>query len=441
MSALGPGEGRSSGLRSVCNLDGLAAVLEAVVERCDAQDEEVRLLGSACRRVSEEQAALARGTVAGVDRVAAELARTRGGLKLELAPESESDLEFASDVTVGRVLGWQVAQLRRLRSALASRASAEDLARVDAGASRRVEALQKQVRLERASVDEMERLRGAQGTVVQQLEAVQLLLGSKLDKTELARVADVAERVRGFKTFHDDLQRRFDEGQTRMGLLAAEGEASARRIAALEAKLEQQGSSAGADVERLAALVVRLQAQVDACAGADAVALLGDQLRNVQQSVRRNRVACEAAERRRSEEADGDAVRASAARLESLEERLAALGVALQGALGRKAEATDVSGLASRTQAAEAQCELLEQKSELALRFIEWFSRKGEAFESNFSIIEENLNKLTRQSLPRVQSRKPLQPTTRLNRVAAAISAIKQAHDGQEKPPPYVAHQ
>ena len=39
-------------------------------------------------------------------------------------------------------------------------------------------------------------------------------------------------------------------------------------------------------------------------------------------------------------------------------------------------------------------CELLGRKTDVALRFVEWFSAKGEAFEHNASAVERHLNAL-----------------------------------------------
>ena len=68
--------------------------------------------------------------------------------------------------------------------------------------------------------------------------------------------------------------------------------------------------------------------------------------------------------------------------------------------INRKAEEVDLDRVGEQLGALEDRCATMQQHVGVAVRFVEWFSERGSAYEQNFHAVERQLSELARTSAP-----------------------------------------
>jgi hypothetical protein len=258
---------------------------------------------------------------------------------------------------------------------------------------------------ERASADAMHELQHVAEAMQSQVTALQGVLATKVDRAEMLGLKQVAAELSSFQGFksaatHDirELGAKADDHRAAIGrsndMLAklsgvlqelaarvetkADGEALGRTDAGLADVRVALASKASADEAR----------RLDAAAAAAAARL--DQLEQGAVAAART-----AADDRRAAEARVVAAAASVrGEFSGVADALRADLAALRDEVDARAyvtslEATDegVAGLRTAT-------DLLGRKVEVALRFVDWYSQKGESYEANAASLERQMNAL-----------------------------------------------
>ena len=317
------------------------------------------------------------------------------------------------DGSVGRLAARNTEELARVRLQLQASAGVDELRGVRSEAAAALGGLAQELRGTLAHQAVVESVEASVGTMREQVGALQALVACKVDNADIASLRATAAKIETHQDFHarvsDDIATL--QGQHRdLGATVAAGDAAAQRTrAALRGVKEEAGTKADRD----------------------AVAALGAAMRVVQRKL----AAAATRERADALAAGQDAVRAS---LADAHGRLDAAVAAREAEVGRldalvagKADAAQLRGkvgvdeseaemgrlrgdhggrldrlgaAAERHAAGQAE---LKREVGVALRFVEWFSDRGEAFEHNFGVVERELSVLAKRSDPRGGHRQP----------------------------------
>lgn len=274
-----------------------------------------------------------------------------------------------------------------------------------AGVRGEVQGVASQLATDLASKEVVMKLREAQDVAQQQVHALTGMMACKMDKVDMVRLDAAATAVRDFAQFRDAVtdtttRLKMETSALRSGLeeqvdsltrMSAVAEATK---AALRTKAEKSTTDR---LDRdMHALLQSLQGRVD-------VASFGTLVRTAERltmdvQTLQEAVAAEASSRVTLQEQLTSELRTKAAATEvATKAELAAEHQAvstLEAAVATKGSAEGVAtALARIDDLAKAHIDT-QSKVGIALRFVDWYSRKGEAFQTVADVVEQHMDKL-----------------------------------------------
>lgn len=350
--------------------------------------------------------------------------------ELSMVPKSQVSMDDRDSRYVGRVLSWLLSHVSDLTTMSECKANLHQMKEMNDRINFRMTELRDKICIERASNEALDAVRDSVVVVIKQIGLINQTLSSKLDKVDLTYVENISKRVKDFGTMRDDLCTRLSVLETESKNTRKQNEDQENRIRVLENENETlkqrlRNVAQVSDVNNLACCVVELQNSVDKASTTEQVALLDDQIHNLksQLAVKLERVndlisttskACEKIQQQVDSKADKEYC--STLTPSSYTEQLYAV---TRKELRNKANKSDMLEIDAWATIAKSQHISLERKLDLALRFIDWFSSRGEQYEHNYNIIEKNLADISVKSV----EGKPLQ--SRFNSAASRIASIR----------------
>ncbi|KAG7388583.1 hypothetical protein PHYBOEH_007793 [Phytophthora boehmeriae] len=315
-------------------------------------------------------------------------------------------------------------QLTAIERQLGTKADRQELQDVDIVAKTSLEHLGENLRNELASLPLVQCLQTEQSELHERLETVDRRLGAKMDKAESARLDGVLVQIHGFRPMVMELSAQVAKVQTQQqdlerSVARIDSESVSHR-SALE-RLQQHGDDLHEMVEdiedrhhgamvpqyqRLDRQVAQLQRSLDelqtaATTSEATLRTLSAKLQSsagafttqLQQQYRHfERALAEKAPRLEVKAEFFDVNRQIAAKVSNEEHRSLSLSV----------------------DALQSQCEKLLHHVKLSTRFVDWFARRGEAYEHNLELVETQLGRLAMTSHP--QDREPFGERVRFPR-------------------------
>mmetsp|Transcript_12461 Transcript_12461/g.23127 ORF Transcript_12461/g.23127 Transcript_12461/m.23127 type:complete len:424 (-) Transcript_12461:36-1307(-) len=393
-------------IRSLCNLDGLERILGAVVTRSNAQQAALQTLRNQVDQHSSRRQLEALG-----GELRAELARLeqtviRQTVACELVPQASVDERCAKSAKVGELASWLYKKIESVQHEVQNKANRSDVDKLERAVEESLKQLRHNVSEERASTKEVAKLRETQHDVVLKLKAIQDLISTKLDKIELSRVEQLAQHLENYSDTNSMTKLSLEEALARINQLETEKQETDQRVQHLEKAvglLESKSFQMAPkqDLEQLAALVVRLDQQHESFAPREELHLMQDKIRNTSSRVAFLSGAIATLDRElrgglasiiNERDSTGKLINAKA----SVEQVAASIRQ-----LREKLDALEKANAATKREgerALQKAMQPLGQKVDLALRFVDWFSERGLAFEHNYNIMEKQLGALSKSS-------------------------------------------
>ncbi|KAG2937030.1 hypothetical protein PC119_g11881 [Phytophthora cactorum] len=302
-------------------------------------------------------------------------------------------------------------QIEAINRQLQVKADRQEVNDVKIRAKTRSKQLGNELRSELASLQLVQCLQTEQSELHERLETVDRRLSSKMDKSEAARLDGVLVQIHGFRPMVSQLsnqvksvQRQQEQTERRVARLDAEREA--HHIALAEIRQHTN------DLQQMLDDVEDRHHQV-----------VAPQIRRLDDTTERLHQALDEA---KTAAATGDtALRTLSAKFHSsagafanqiqqqyhhlehvLEEKAPRLETEariedLSRQMASKVADTAHKALSSGVKDLQVRCEKLKEHVELSTRFLDWFARRGEAYEHNLELVETQLGRLALASHPR----------------------------------------
>jgi len=318
---------------------------------------------------------------------------------------------------VGRLASIHNAMLEDYRIKIASKAGLDELNNTTVNLVEMINQFKRQVEKERASSVEMDQSHQTQKHLIDQVHTIKHMLTQKLDRTELDSVKGVTAKLDRFNIFHDDVLES-------LKILKDDAE-----------KAKEERYEMLACIKDLKKENERLKQCLRLCAREEDLTAIANttndidtrlnekglkrDLREVQESMRRtefrlkiqenlsstyltnkdsmlnvmNGTLNETADKIIKSKADKTELADSQKTLEALVKKLTDGNLSKLVQLGEDLETLRSEDLFN-----------LERKADLSLRFIDWFSERGQNHEINMNIVDKALNNLSKEAANQVRS-------------------------------------
>ena len=313
---------------------------------------------------------------------------------------------------IGESMAQAQRAIARLADGVGASAPRADLAAAEARAAAALDDATRATREACASRELGERLDSTQTDLILQLEANTKALACKVDTTHLHSIEATRARLEAFRAFMDDAEAaladhgaRLDANETADADARASAEATRER--AEHAAVTAEAATPGEAHAALVARVDELAAAAEAAGSAEEVAALRAEVRaRGEQLDELEGMHC----------AHADAI---AARVAGLEEGVQASAASTADGAGRQMAALEArlrdelaSGLEARAPrsahlalarevtALRTRAEQAEARLAVAMRFVDWFANRGDAYEANLSAVDRALENVARQVDP-----------------------------------------
>ncbi|KAG7381627.1 hypothetical protein PHYPSEUDO_005785 [Phytophthora pseudosyringae] len=306
-------------------------------------------------------------------------------------------------------------QLEAINRRLRVKVDREEVNAVELRAETSSEKLGNELRSELASLQLVQCLQMEQSELHERLEVVERLLASKMDKSEAARLDGVLVQIHGFRPMVSQLSAQVKSVQTHQ-------EQTDRSVAQLGSEQEAHQF----ELEEIREHTNDLQQMLDDVedrhqqAVAPQIQRLDDSTEQLQQALDEVKTAAATRETslRTLSAKFHSSVGAFANQLQQqhrhfehvLEEKAPRQETGVQLArlnreMAVKVPDTAHKALSSSVKDLQVQYEKLQDHVELSTRFLDWFARRGEAYEHNLELVETQLGRLALASHP--HSREP----------------------------------
>eukprot|EP00753_Platysulcus_tardus_P003986 PLAT12511.14.p2 GENE.PLAT12511.14~~PLAT12511.14.p2 ORF type:complete len:317 (+),score=138.52 PLAT12511.14:654-1604(+) len=255
---------------------------------------------------------------------------------------------------------------------------------------------------EKASRSVVERLQTAQRGVEEQLSALTAVVACKMDRVDLAHLEATAEKLADFGAHTAAVDERLE---------ALEG-GQAALTAAMAGAAEERAALA-ADGRGTRVVLSRKAEKTEVTTVNDALAAVQQRVvmlstsqaaRNLSFAAGLTRLSALEESVAKGRESERASSRTALARVEArlmaaLEEKAEAAWAAgkfveVARALDAAAEQSALVDVAAALKVVQSDVRQLERESRVALRFVEWFSDRGEAYEHNFGVVDRALKGL-----------------------------------------------
>jgi len=409
-------DGGFTSVRSLCNLDRLDALLQGVLSKVNEHDEKLLKVSDEVRgRALSKEIGLANASLA---KHMQSLSNKIASIQREVSFSSSSDAKGTGNATIGGVVARHGAHLHKISRILGEKATRAQLDSVSADVASRLQTFDTSIAEKLATSSDVEEMRIVVQDTLSQLSSLEERVARKLDKVELDHLHAAIARIKRFARFQD-------ESSSRLEHLEKTNQESARRIQTLEAQMSNIMAAVANHQEQMVprnefdALSRRLTRLGDAFemrtkASAKTMHTLDE-------------VLADTAARARSLEASMSSMQAvDETSQKDIAQCLAACNAAshelvkkvdvpvaeemwreLKKGLGEKAAVSTLNDARNDIASLWTAHTSLEDKIEVALRFVEWFSERGFAFEQNYDAIDRQLRSLSKTSVDDAKTRPP----------------------------------
>jgi hypothetical protein len=403
---------------STLNFGNIEVLMRTLVDKVNAQGVEIhRLQSELARKASTEDLVVAnRASKPAIDALAARVDSLQAAISLD-SPAGVGLTRHADGIPIiGAYVAANSKAIATLMREVRKKADISELAAVEQDMRGSMDREMQQVRDAHCGRYEMDKLEEAQVQFHKQLGTLQESVHGKMDKGEFSHLEAVAAKIRNFGVFTERVERRLDGAEEGLGKLEElcsahsrahiqaentsddirkEGAEQDRRHKQNMAKLLQSLELATKQLREKAAtsaLQAALGKQAELERRIDHVgASLSDlddrhkmSVGTTQQELDKRATVVELA------------TKADAARCDKI-----LLG--LQSGLRRKASCEALLQAEGSIGRLDHECADLQKKTGVAIRFIDWFSERGTAYEHNFNVVERQLSQLSAQSAPNKQ--------------------------------------
>ncbi len=390
------------------NLDGLNEVLSNVLKNNQTHEillhQHVEELRNTAKLKDLHHVKAA--TYETIQRIEQELETMRKNLKIA-APHVNNKS------TIGCEIYRANDSIKDLYKNVETKASIRYVEKLNKTAHKAIIDLRDKVQFERAAKDQVERLSDTQKELVQMVKTLQTVLENKLDKVELAYLERVAAKIDDFGDFHREIKSRVQKNEQALEDLHVKFELQESRLRHVENELTKTKQDLATcansrDLEALAARFLQIKGGSGGSISSEDLVILSEKVVNTQHQLAslakkiNVRLATETKrvaehEKELDQKANLDLVEQKAS-LAYCEDRFAAM----EKLLTAKADKEKVEQLTKWSNNADIQRHNLDNKLELALRFVDWFSARGEAFEHNFNLVEKSINRQAQHAFSNV---------------------------------------
>lgn len=308
-------------------------------------------------------------------------------------------------IPISRYVASHGAHLARLQRSTELAATRTELTQAKEDTAAAIHAALNLVADERASRDAVLQLADAQDALHREVTALQGVVSTCIPRSELLHIKSVAAELQTFAGWKAaaaadlaDLQVRTGEHREAVDL---NRDSLSKLSAVVQALAGQTASKAeGAALDRLAAVVDRLGSEVQQRATTEEVRRVSAAVASVSTRAGALEAGAEAATARAAAD-KGELQAAIAAASSTLREeagRAAARVASELDGLREEIEARAyVSSLAATDESVgelRSAADTLQRQLEVAMRFIDWYAEKGEAYEYNAASLERHMNAL-----------------------------------------------
>jgi hypothetical protein len=400
------------------NFSNIESVMRTLVDKVNNQGLEIQRLQAELARKASTADLMAANLASkpAIDVISARVDALQAAISLD-SPAGVGKTRHAGGVPViGAYVAANSKAIATLMREVTNKANNSEMVAVEQKIRGTMDREMQQVRDAHCGRFEMDKLEEAQVQFHKQLDTIQESMCGKMNKGEFSHLEAVAAKIRNFGAFTERVEKRLDGTEDGLGkleeLCAAhsrahiqadntsddirkEGAEQDRRHKQNMAKLLQSLELATKQLREKASLSVfqtslDQQSELEQRIGHLSAALsdLDDQHKmsvgTLQQDLETRATVVEMA------------TKADAARCDKI-----LLG--LQSGLRLKASCEALQQAEGAIGRLDHECEELQKKTGVAVRFIDWFSERGTAYEHNFNVVERQLSQLSAQSAPSKQ--------------------------------------
>jgi len=396
MSAGGGGVAAGNvNLSKMIRLDQVEELLNNMMARLDSQEQTIVSLQRLCTSLLTKNSA--NEVFDGIHQTLESLNSRLDRVQLAASAEMGNDQVMPA----GELAYINSVDIRALKATLqecSRRAEvSQDLATLKTELSANVE----QLRSQTTPLDVGRALQEAQSNAAQRMTGVETMLACKVDRSDVATLQTLASRLETYSAFLERTQATFAEHAREHTTLASRIDANTANLAALDTSM----SEVRADLltKSAATLTVQIQRDVDAlvqqvrlCATSKGLASAEDKIGGILQRLAAKDTLDAETDRRIVAATKDIANRATleqnrACVLRShFDDTVTALGNDLETKADDAAfrALVDRVGLLGTVQGSEA------QKLQVAMRFVDWFTSRGENYEHNLKLVDKHLRNL-----------------------------------------------
>ncbi|KAF4040350.1 hypothetical protein GN244_ATG07545 [Phytophthora infestans] len=306
-------------------------------------------------------------------------------------------------------------QLETIKRQLQGKADCQEVKAVENRAKTSSEQLENELRSELATLQLVQCLQAEQSELHERLETVDRQLSFKMDKSEAARLDGVLVQIHGFRPMVTQLSAQVKGVQTQQ-------EEIGRSVAQLDSKSDAHEN----EVEKIRQHTNDLQQMLDDVEDrhhrvvAPQIRRLDDTTEQLHHALDEAKTAAAtsdtalrtlSAKFHSSAGAFANQIQQQSRHFEDVFEKMAPRFETevqlknLKQQMASKVPDLEHRALSSSVKGLQVSCGKLKEHVELSTRFMDWFARRGEAYEHNLELVETQLGRLAMASHPR--SREP----------------------------------
>ena len=382
-------------LSKMIRLDEVEELLNSMMARLDAQEQTITTLQRLCASLLSKNSA---------NEVFDNIQQSLESLSSRLdrvQQAATSDLGGSQTLPAGELAYLNSVDIQKLKAAVqecSRRADvSQDLASLKSELTTEVEA----ARAGATPLDVGRALQEAQSNAAQRMTSVETMLACKVDRSDVATLSTLATRLDTYSSFLDRTQATFAEHARDHAALVGQVANHTARLDVVDSTLQQldavlQTRASTTSVVELQQEAEALAAQIRLCATNKALGATDDRVASVLQRLAAKDIfdadmdeRVRAADREIANRATLEQNRACVLR-SHYDQAVLALG----NDLDTKADSTALAKLAARVGEMGAMQDSEAHKLGVAMRFVDWFTSRGENYEHNLKLVDKHLRNL-----------------------------------------------
>ena len=401
-------------VRRLCNLDRLDSLLQAVLAKVETHDKKLlrvdddiksRALGEELGRANASLAKHIQSLAIKVDALQRDVAVTPAGAS-------------GSKGSIGSIVSRNGENVYRVSQALASKASHTDVDAVANAVNARFKKIDAKLTSELATTSDVEEMRILVQETISQLSSLEERVARKLDKVELDHLHAAIARIKRFARFQD-------ETTSRLEVLESSSESYRKQIESMQSEMAaltdtvSQHDVRKVSKEEFGALSRRVTRLGDAFdvrrkSTSQAIQTLDEVLSSTAATVKALKAKVEMMDSV-DESVQRDVARCLKVCATNSQELVKKVDVLVAEEIFRELK-KDITEKAFITSLDDANASIASlkaahastsEKLDVALRFVEWFSERGFAFEQNYDVLDRQLQSLSKTAVEKASERAP----------------------------------